>query len=711
MYGLAFLIFFSVGDLVLGQSFLSLHTNTTRSTTAYPGCSQVDTESCVRADVDLDLLQNGDFIELPDGTLLELITRGEHSAVFKGEGAEAIFNWHGDIVVGSVHVKGESWILQGCGEQCFLWIKQTSKWQEESLISSSKTRSSIPPPVPDLWPDLIEQGEEDSETMVSFSVMIWYTPEFRATFISDEEMMVFIDLIFTETNQGYINSEIPLTAVKHDVKLHPTLNDLNDSSVMLDAFSSSMPLSDLLSCADSTALLIEEFNSCGIAYLDRAFSCGAISVTKKSCATGYYSFGHEIGHNFGAQHNPEQYSSTDGDGYGHLIQPTSSSVNSGYRTILAYRADGHAFRVNHYSNPDVQFNNNPTGIVSVSNNARLITDNRFAMASCGTEEPNGECNDCSVNPANEPCLNCCETVTITSTDATYLASGYRIFAATYTKYNDTLTLNGRMVYKLETGDYCLYFASTNKWVINDCPLLGSTSSYMRTDATNKQCVHADGLVWEWNSGKEDPTMSAECSVMCSEDPPAVPSGASSDWDGTTKTAGTIITYSCDSSSTIKKSTCDPTSASWTPAVIPADLCGSETTTTGETPVSITTTTIEPPMTTTTMGETPVPMTTTTFEPTMTTTTPVTPTTTHTTMSPTTTSFKGCGMKNKVPFLKNLKKTTRVATAEACQKMCQHFEGCQYFKWKTNRIPRKRTCWLMTVGYKIGNRFTAGPVNC
>ena len=47
--------------------------------------------------------------------------------------------------------------------------------------------------------------------MVSFSVMIWYTPEFRATFTSDEEMMVFIDLIFTETNQGYINSEIPVS--------------------------------------------------------------------------------------------------------------------------------------------------------------------------------------------------------------------------------------------------------------------------------------------------------------------------------------------------------------------------------------------------------------------------------------------------------------------------------------------------------------------
>ena len=31
------------------------------------------------------------------------------------------------------------------------------------------------------------------------------------------------------------------------------------------------------------------------------------------------SFGHEIGHNFGAGHNPEEYSSPSGDGYGHLI--------------------------------------------------------------------------------------------------------------------------------------------------------------------------------------------------------------------------------------------------------------------------------------------------------------------------------------------------------------------------------------------------------
>ena len=121
----------------------------------------------------------------------------------------------------------------------------------------------------------------------------------------------------------------------HNIKAHPTLTDISDSSQLLRDFRDSMSSSELLNCADAAALLIEDFNSCGIAYLDVTSSCGAFSVTKKSCATGYYrllkttkncffvtiffSFGHEIGHNFGASHNREQFSSPLGDGYGHLI--------------------------------------------------------------------------------------------------------------------------------------------------------------------------------------------------------------------------------------------------------------------------------------------------------------------------------------------------------------------------------------------------------
>ena len=43
---------------------------------------------------------------------------------------------------------------------------------------------------------------------------------------------------------------------------------------------------------------------------------------QKGCALGYYSFGHELGHNFGAGHNKEQGFNNDYYyGHGHLIQP------------------------------------------------------------------------------------------------------------------------------------------------------------------------------------------------------------------------------------------------------------------------------------------------------------------------------------------------------------------------------------------------------
>ena len=62
-----------------------------------------------------------------------------------------------------------------------------------------------------------------------------------------------------------------------------------------------------------------------------------------------------------------------------LLQPSNSNNDLGFRTILAYNSNGHRNRVNFYSNPNVVFSptGTPTGIVSTSNNARVITDNRF----------------------------------------------------------------------------------------------------------------------------------------------------------------------------------------------------------------------------------------------------------------------------------------------------------------------------------------------
>jgi len=107
---------------------------------------------------------------------------------------------------------------------------------------------------------------------------------------------------------------------------------------------------------------------------------------QKKCGVGYFSFGHEIGHNYGCAHNPEQsHNSRYPYGHGHLIEQGIAST--GYRTVLAYTASGHHTRVNYYSNPEILYSvtDTPTGLEGLSNNARLIQENRFGMQEVGDE--------------------------------------------------------------------------------------------------------------------------------------------------------------------------------------------------------------------------------------------------------------------------------------------------------------------------------------
>ena len=141
------------------------------------------------------------------------------------------------------------------------------------------------------------------------------------------------------------------------------------------------------------------------------FSGWTISVAQKSCALGYYTFAHELGHNFGCHHDAVNADNTYFSyGHGHHIEQGSAST--GFRTILAYSASNHQTRVNYYSNPAVllPLSGTPTGVAGVSNNAKVIRDNRFAFASLGDES--ATCSDGTVstsaptNTSTGACGNC-----------------------------------------------------------------------------------------------------------------------------------------------------------------------------------------------------------------------------------------------------------------------------------------------------------------
>ena len=51
--------------------------------------------------------------------------------MFSGKESEAVFTWREEHVAGQIHSQGGSFVLEGCGHGCFLWIRQTEDWQDE----------------------------------------------------------------------------------------------------------------------------------------------------------------------------------------------------------------------------------------------------------------------------------------------------------------------------------------------------------------------------------------------------------------------------------------------------------------------------------------------------------------------------------------------------------------------------------------------------
>merc|ERR1711931_154420 len=207
----------------------------------------------------------------------------------------------------------------------------------------------------------------------------------------------FLDQVIQETNQGYINSKVPLR-----VKLlcHEEAPGTFSSHNAINEFErikggkggkggNGVDYKAILGSADQAALLLKDYGGCGRARGINMIPSGKmISVTKKSCALGYYSFGHELAHNIGLAHNREtgHYNGAFSYGQAYLIKRGKGKASTGFRTILGYNYPGHRERVNYYSNPDVIYPRTltPTG-TSVDNNARVLTLQRFKLADIGDE--------------------------------------------------------------------------------------------------------------------------------------------------------------------------------------------------------------------------------------------------------------------------------------------------------------------------------------
>lgn len=239
-------------------------------------------------------------------------------------------------------------------------------------------------------------------------VMVVYTPQARSAAGGTSAMQALINLGMSETNTGLNNSSgnfdmnlVHMAEVSYSDTGNISL-DLDRLRVSSDGYMDNVhPLRDTHH-ADLVSLWVANGGSaCGVGYLmttlSNDFESFAFSVTDLDCATGNYTFGHEMGHNMGSHHDPDNASGSGVFAYSHGHQ----APNEAFRTIMAYNCPGGCTRVNHWSNPNVNSSGQPTGVSGVSDNALSLNNVALTVANFrdsgggGGDDP-----DIDVDPAS-----------------------------------------------------------------------------------------------------------------------------------------------------------------------------------------------------------------------------------------------------------------------------------------------------------------------
>lgn len=242
-------------------------------------------------------------------------------------------------------------------------------------------------------PQLQNKNDTDSlSSLLSDSgdvirVMVAYTSAASAAVTN---INTTIALAIAETNQSYTNSGINtrvelahsyLTAYTETGNMS---TDLSRFRTPNDGYMDEVQALRNTHAADVVIYMgSNSYGYCGLASTIMATEANAYAAVRISCATGYYSFGHEIGHLQGARHIITNDPSTTPFAYGHgYCQP---GVSFGWRTVMAYGCpNGDGTRIPYWSNPSRTYGGVAMGVAGESNNARVLNETAFTVANFRT---------------------------------------------------------------------------------------------------------------------------------------------------------------------------------------------------------------------------------------------------------------------------------------------------------------------------------------
>lgn len=229
-------------------------------------------------------------------------------------------------------------------------------------------------------------------TQPVFDVMIVYTTAAKRAAGGGVAITAECQLAIETANQGYINSRVDarMRLVYRGEVVYDESGVFDDHLERItDPSDGSMDYVHSLRNAykaDLVSLWVNDSDNgdiCGLAHCD-VDEDEAFSVVNWACAVGNLSFHHEIGHNQGCAHD---HDTCDGscscaafdDSYGWRFFGNSGQ---GWRTVMAYDNDaGDYARINWFSNPNVGYDGQPTGVHDQAFNARTILVRRSHVES------------------------------------------------------------------------------------------------------------------------------------------------------------------------------------------------------------------------------------------------------------------------------------------------------------------------------------------
>ncbi|HEU4594080.1 MAG TPA: M12 family metallo-peptidase [Pyrinomonadaceae bacterium] len=220
-------------------------------------------------------------------------------------------------------------------------------------------------------------------------VLVVYTATMRSALGGTTQAEAFAQQAISATNTAYINSDIH-TRLRLAGTLEVNFAETNDLPAALNWAIGNATVNAARNStrADLVAFLVETTSgNCGVAKLmsrtglGPGFSVSSYSVTSRRCAVGNLTFAHELGHNQGCQHNPEN-----GGPPEHSSYPYSYGhyVDGSFRTVMSYSdhctPPNFCPRVAYFSNPSINFNGVPTGVADQRDNSRVINNTAAIVA-------------------------------------------------------------------------------------------------------------------------------------------------------------------------------------------------------------------------------------------------------------------------------------------------------------------------------------------